>query len=97
MQCCDIDVVVSSSLAPVLGFLNNLWAQEPSRYRVVIPASQATQPAGIASWESILGLLKSLKIRAQCTLFTELIVWKKWFHKEITVIKIEVEVTSRVT
>ncbi len=39
--------------------------QEPSRNRVVIPARQATQPGGIDSWESILGLLKSLKNRAQ--------------------------------
>jgi hypothetical protein len=31
---------------------------------VVIPARQATQPGGIDSLESILGLLKSLKIRA---------------------------------
>jgi hypothetical protein len=31
---------------------------------VVIPARQATQPGGIGSLESILGLLKSLKIRA---------------------------------
>jgi hypothetical protein len=33
--------------------------------RVVLPARQATQPSGIGSLESILGLLKSLKIRAQ--------------------------------
>jgi hypothetical protein len=32
--------------------------------RVVVPARQATQPGGIGSLESILGLLKSLKIRA---------------------------------
>jgi hypothetical protein len=32
--------------------------------RVVLPARQATQPGGIGSLESILGLLKSLKIRA---------------------------------
>jgi hypothetical protein len=31
--------------------------------RVVVPARQATQPSGIGSQESILGLLKSLKIR----------------------------------
>jgi hypothetical protein len=31
---------------------------------VVIPDRQATQPAAIGSLESILGLLKSLKIRA---------------------------------
>jgi hypothetical protein len=33
--------------------------------RVVVPARLATQPGGIGSLESILGLLKSLKIRAQ--------------------------------
>jgi hypothetical protein len=32
--------------------------------KVVLPARQATQPGGIGSLESILGLLKSLKIRA---------------------------------
>jgi hypothetical protein len=32
---------------------------------VVVPARQATQPGGIGSLESILGFLKSLKIRAQ--------------------------------
>jgi hypothetical protein len=31
---------------------------------VVVPARRATQPGGIGSLESILGLLKSLKIRA---------------------------------
>jgi hypothetical protein len=36
-----------------------------SRNRVVVPARQATQPGGIGSLESILVLLKSLKIRAQ--------------------------------
>jgi len=44
----------------VLEFLNNL----PSRNRVIVPARQATQPGGIGSLESILGLLKSLKIWA---------------------------------
>ncbi len=38
--------------------------QEPRRNRVVVPARQATQPGGIGSSVSILGLLKSLKIRA---------------------------------
>jgi hypothetical protein len=33
--------------------------------KVVVPARKATQPGGIGSLESILGLLKSLKIRAQ--------------------------------
>ncbi len=37
---------------------------EPSRNKVVVPARQATQPGGIGSLESILGLLESLKIRA---------------------------------
>jgi hypothetical protein len=32
--------------------------------RVIIPARQATKPGGVGSLESILGLLKSLKIRA---------------------------------
>ncbi len=41
----------------------------PSRNRVVVPARQATQPGGIGSLESILGLLKSLKIRAQIIYF----------------------------
>jgi hypothetical protein len=35
---------------------------------VVIPAHQATQPGGIGSLESILGLLKILNIRAQYTI-----------------------------
>ncbi len=34
---------------------------------VVVLARPATQPGGIGSTESILGLLKSLKIRAQAT------------------------------
>ena len=36
---------------------------KPSR-NYVVPARQATQPGGIGSLKSILGLLKSLKIRA---------------------------------
>ncbi len=36
-----------------------------SRIRVVVPARQGTQPGGIGFLESILGLLKSLNIRAQ--------------------------------
>ncbi len=48
----------------VLEFLNNLCGlYEPSRHRVVVPARQATQPGGIGSLESILGLLNSLKVR----------------------------------
>ncbi len=38
-----------------------------ARNRVVLPARQAPQPGGIGSLESIHGLLKSLKIRAQIT------------------------------
>jgi hypothetical protein len=38
--------------------------QEPSRNMVVVQARQTTQPGGIGSLESILGLRKSLKIRA---------------------------------
>ncbi len=34
---------------------------EPNRNRVAVLARQATQPGGIGSLESILGLLKSLK------------------------------------
>jgi hypothetical protein len=43
--------------------------QEPSRNRVVARARQAThsQPGGFGFLESILGLLKSLKIRALAT------------------------------
>ncbi len=44
------------------GILNNLWELEPSRNRVVVPDRQATQPGGIGALESILRLLKSLKI-----------------------------------
>jgi hypothetical protein len=49
----------------VLEFLNNLWGQKPSRKRVFVPARQATKGGGIDLLESILGLLRSLKIRAQ--------------------------------
>jgi hypothetical protein len=42
-----------------------MGAREPSRNRVVVPARQATQRGGIGSLELILGLLNSLKIRAQ--------------------------------
>jgi hypothetical protein len=46
-------------------FEQSMGGQEPSRNSVVVPARQATtQPGGIGSLESILGLLKSLKIRA---------------------------------
>jgi hypothetical protein len=36
-----------------------------ARNWIAVPARQATQPSGIGSLESILGLLKSFKIRAQ--------------------------------
>ncbi len=49
----------------VLEFLNNIWGLEPSRNRVVVPVRQASHAGGIGSFESIPGLLKSLKIRAQ--------------------------------
>ena len=39
-------------------------ATKTSRNRVVVPARQATQPGGIGSLKSLLGLLKSLDIRA---------------------------------
>jgi hypothetical protein len=47
-------------------FNQSIGRYELSRNKVVIPARQATstQPGGIDSLESILGLLKSLKIRA---------------------------------
>jgi hypothetical protein len=47
------------------GLLNSLWALiAPKDLRGVVPAPQATQPGRIESLESILGLFKSLKIRA---------------------------------
>jgi hypothetical protein len=45
----------------VLEILYNLWGQEPSWNRLVVPAREATQSGGIGSLESILGLLQSLK------------------------------------
>jgi hypothetical protein len=48
----------------VLEFLNNLCGLELSKNRVVAQARQATWAGGIDSLELILGLLKSLKIRA---------------------------------
>jgi hypothetical protein len=46
----------------LLEMLNNLW-KLGTEYRnsVVVPARQATQPGGIGSLESILGLFYSLK------------------------------------
>jgi hypothetical protein len=49
----------------VLEFLTIYGGWSPSRNRVVVPARKATQPGRISSLESILGLLKGLKIRAQ--------------------------------
>ncbi len=37
----------------------NLWGLGTERYRVGVPTRRATQPGGIGSLESILGLLKS--------------------------------------
>ena len=52
---------------PVVEFLNNLWARNRVgtwlSYRPVA-RQHSTQHGGIGSLESILGLLKSLKIRA---------------------------------
>jgi hypothetical protein len=39
--------------------------EEPSGNRVVVPARQAIQLDGIGSLESVLGLVKSLKIQVQ--------------------------------
>ncbi len=44
---------------------NHEHAYNRNKNRVVVLARQATKPGGIGSLESILGLLKSLKIRAQ--------------------------------
>ncbi len=44
-------------------FLKNLWVLGTGN-RVVVPGRQATQSGGIGSLESVLGLLKSLKILA---------------------------------
>jgi hypothetical protein len=56
------------------GYLNNLRGQELSRYRVGVPARQGTQAGGIDSSESILELLKSLKIRALGS-YQHLLIW----------------------
>jgi hypothetical protein len=48
-----------------LEFVNNLWwVGTEYRYRVIVPARQATWAGGIDSLESISGLLKSSNIRA---------------------------------
>ncbi len=59
-----LSVDCAAAEKPVLEFENNQWGRGPSRNSVVVPARQATQPGGIGSLESILGLIKSLKIRA---------------------------------
>ncbi len=54
----------------MLVFLNNQWRLwEPGKNRIVVPARQVTQPGGIGFLELILGLLKSLKIRAQAVCY----------------------------
>ncbi len=62
---------VSGSVVNVISagiFEQSMGARSRNRVdRVVVPARQATQPCRIGSLESILGLLKSLKIRAQIT------------------------------
>ena len=63
----------------VLVFLNNLYGgQEPRRNRVVVPARQVTQPGGIGPLKSILGILKSLKIRALASRTTTLFLLVSW-------------------
>ncbi len=59
-----LSAIVCYCITAVLEFLNNLWGIGTSRNRAVVPARQATQPVGIGSLESTLGLRKSLKIRA---------------------------------
>ncbi len=61
---CWYTVFPVNCLYPVLEFLNNLWGLGTDRNRIVVSARQATQPDGIGSLELILGLFKSLKIRA---------------------------------
>jgi hypothetical protein len=65
VSCCDPLPPSSTCCEDSAGILNNLWRKETNRNKVVVPATQAPQPSGIGSKESILGLLKSLKIRAQ--------------------------------
>ncbi len=59
-------------------FKQFMGGQEPSWNSVVVQAFQATQPDGISSLESILGLLKSLKIRAL------LKDWYSYFTRPLT-------------
>jgi hypothetical protein len=50
-------------------FKQSMWARNRVGIGIVVPARQATQPGGISSLESILRLLKSLKIRALACLY----------------------------
>jgi hypothetical protein len=69
----------------VLEFLNSLW--ERNKNRVAVPARQATKPGGIGSLESILGLLKSLKIRALlATVCHHAYIFRKMLHLAIRVL-----------
>jgi hypothetical protein len=45
---------------------------------VVVPARHATQPGGIGTFESILGLLKSLKFGLRLQMLTESIPWNRF-------------------
>ncbi len=51
-------------------FKQSMGARNLGRNSVVVPSRQATQPGGIGSFESNLGLLKSLKIRALKLIFS---------------------------
>ncbi len=72
-RCLSVLLLSAENSCPVLEFGTIYGGLEPSRNRVVVPARQAMQPFGIGSLESILGILKSLKIRAleTCT------AWKR--------------------
>jgi hypothetical protein len=56
---------LATSSRTVVELVNNIGGEEPSRNRVVVPARQATQTGAIGSLQSILGLHKRFKIRAQ--------------------------------
>jgi hypothetical protein len=60
---CSLTQCMCRASFSVLEFLNSLYGgQEPIRNRVVVPARRTTQPSSL---ESILGLLRSLTIRAR--------------------------------
>jgi hypothetical protein len=62
---CHENFGAKTAWSHVLEFLNNPWGLGTEQeYRVIVPARETTQPGGIGSLESILGLLKSLTIRA---------------------------------